>query len=194
MIKSKDELRDYLREDKLVFEQYVKENFKSLLFLKITNDHVVKCYKYVVLYRKTQYYKYVSEKRKTALLQYVYYTFRKNCLGNKLGFYIPATADIGPGLIIYHHGNIIINGNVTIGRGCKLHGSNCIGNGGTNQKTPCIGDNVDFGFGSSVVGGVKIANGTVIGAGAVVVKDQNMENATIMGIPAKAKEMDKVRE
>ena len=47
-----------------------------------------------------------------------------------------------------------------------------------------IGDNVEFGVGSSVIGGIQIANNVKIGAGAVVTKDILEEGATVIGVPA----------
>ena len=112
------------------------------------------------------------------------FTYRKNRIGNKLGFYIPASAEIGKGLLIYHHGEIIINGTAKIGDYAKFHGNNCIGNSGNNVNAPIVGENVEFGFGASAIGNIKINNGTVIGAGAVVVHSTNKENQILVGIPA----------
>ena len=47
-----------------------------------------------------------------------------------------------------------------------------------------VGDNVEFGVGSSVIGGIRIANNVKIGAGAVVTKDILEEGVTVIGIPA----------
>lgn len=93
-------------------------------------------------------------------------------MGNKLEFYIPASADIGKGLLIYHHGGLIINGTVKIGDYANFHGNNC------------VGDDVEFGFGASAIGNIKIDNGTVIGAGAVVVHSTDKENQVLIGVPA----------
>ena len=45
-----------------------------------------------------------------------------------------------------------------------------------------IGDNVEFGVGSSVIGGIQIANNVKIGAGAVVTKDILEEGVTVIGV------------
>ena len=47
-----------------------------------------------------------------------------------------------------------------------------------------IGDNVEFGGGASVIGGIQSANNVKIGAGAVVTKDILEEGATVIGVPA----------
>lgn len=97
------------------------------------------------------------------------YSRRKNKLGNTLGFYIDPNT-LGAGTIIYHHGSIIINSNAVLGCGCKLHGNNCIGNDGKSLMTPHIGNNVEIGFGASIIGDRTVADDVQIGAGAVVVK------------------------
>ena len=97
------------------------------------------------------------------------YSRRKNKLGNTLGFYINPNT-LGAGTIIYHHGSIIINSDAVVGCGCKLHGNNCIGNDGVSLKAPHIGNNVEIGFGASIIGDVTITDDVKIGAEAVVVK------------------------
>ena len=47
-----------------------------------------------------------------------------------------------------------------------------------------IGDNVDMFANVNIIGGVKIGNNAIIGAGAVVVRDVP-ENAVVAGVPAK---------
>ena len=56
--------------------------------------------------------------------------------------------------------------------------------GKSHTGVPVIGDNVEFGVGSSVIGGIQIANNVKIGAGAVVTKDILEEGATVIGVPA----------
>ena len=142
MIETKKMLKIFLDEDKRVFDEYIKNNFKSSLFLKLTRDHIYEIRKYIVLLRKTQYYYCMKEKNKKFmnLFLYVLFTYRKNRIGNKLGFYIPASAEIGKGLLIYHHGEIIINGTAKIGDYAKFHGNNCIGNSGNNVNAPIVGE------------------------------------------------------
>lgn len=108
---------------------------------------------------------------------------RKNRLGNKLGIIIP-NGVFESGLIIFHIGNIIINGNAKIGHNCKLHGNNCIGNNGSSLEAPSIGDNCDIGFGASILGPVKLGNKILIGAGFVVVHSISESSCTLVGIPA----------
>lgn len=194
MIRTKSMLKNFLEEDKRVFYEYINNNFKSSLFLKLTKDHLFEIRKYIVLLRKTQYYYYKKEnvmggyKHYFYIIIYIYYTYRKNRVGNKLGFYIPASTDIGKGLLIYHHGGLIINGTAKIGDFAKFHGNNCIGNSGNDMKAPIVGDDVEFGYGASAIGNIKIDSGAVIGAGAVVVHSTDKENQILIGVPATRKD------
>ena len=70
-------------------------------------------------------------------------------------------------------------------KNCKLHGNNCIGNKGNSNETPVIGDNADLGFGSVVIGNVRIANNVTVGANAVVTKSFDEDGSVIVGVPAK---------
>ena len=72
-----------------------------------------------------------------------------------------------------------------IGKNCKLHGSNCIGNDGKSLAAPVIGDNVRLGVGAKVIGDVHIADDVIIAAGAVVIDSCDIKGATLAGVPAK---------
>ena len=106
----------------------------------------------------------------------------KNCA--KYGLLIGASA-FQEGLCIYHLGNIVVNGYCKIGKNCKLHGSNCIGNSHSKDDCPIIGDNVRLGVGAKVFGNIYIANNVTIAAGAIVNKSCYEEGATLGGNPAK---------
>lgn len=56
--------------------------------------------------------------------------------------------------------------------------------GSTSKGVPVIGDNVNMGVHAVVIGNIKIGNGCIIGAGAVVTKSFP-ENSVIAGVPAK---------
>lgn len=108
---------------------------------------------------------------------------KKNLIGQKLGIFIGNNA-VAPGLRIFHYGTVIINAGAKIAENCKLHGNNCIGNNGKDNKCPTIGKNVDIGFGAQVIGDVTIADDVIIGSGAIVVKDCHTKGAVLVGIPA----------
>lgn len=57
------------------------------------------------------------------------------------------------------------------------------GNGSRSEITPTIGDNVSICANATVIGGIKIGNNVVIGAGSVVTKDVP-DNCVAHGNPA----------
>lgn len=150
-------------------------SFKHLIKICIVSDPVWLRWKFIKYMRKSQFSK--------GLLKF-YYEAKKNRIGNKLGFEIKGDK-IGPGLVLYHNGPIVINSKAIIGENVKFHGDNCIGNNGIDEVYPIIGNNVDIGVGAKIIGNVHVANNVRIGAGAVVVNDCLEENATLVGVPAR---------
>lgn len=100
------------------------------------------------------------------------------------GVSLPLGADIGPGLRIYHFGNIFIHSGSVIGRNCTLRQGVTIGNRSEGGPTPVIEDDVDFGAYAQVLGNVRIGSGAKIGAMSVVLSDVPAL-ATAVGIPAR---------
>ncbi len=96
---------------------------------------------------------------------------------------IPPTPEIGPGLMIWHSGGIVIHGATKIGEQCTLHHGVTIGIRYRGGNTPVIGNRVDFGAYAQVLGGVTIGDDCTIGAMAVVLNDIPA-GATAVGIPA----------
>ena len=64
------------------------------------------------------------------------------------------------------------------------HGGNCIGNKGSVNVNPVLGDNVDIGYGATIIGDVFVADNTIIGTNAVVVKSITEPGKTVVGVPA----------
>jgi serine O-acetyltransferase len=100
------------------------------------------------------------------------------------GISLPVGAEIGPGLMIYHFGNIFINSKVKIGRNCTLRQGVTIGNRHNDGGVPVIEDDVEFGAYAQVLGPVRIGRGAKIGAMSVVLCDVP-PGATAVGIPAR---------
>lgn len=180
MIESKADLKRYIEEDMSFFHRYSK---RDQLILQIIRDPSYQIVRYLRFLRKEEYY-FNARTDVFGKLLYFYYFRKKNILGNKLGFKIPKNC-FGPGLTIYHHGNIIVNEAARIGSNCQMHGNNCIGNNGKNDVAPVIGDNLNLGFGASVIGAVVLANNTTVGANAAVVKTEKEDSITLVGVPAK---------
>jgi serine O-acetyltransferase len=100
------------------------------------------------------------------------------------GISISPKAKIGPGLVIYHFGGIVINGNAVLGRDCELHHHVTIGNRVPGGPSPELGDRVKVGTGAVIIGGIKIGDEAEIGANAVVLESVP-NGAVAVGIPAK---------
>lgn len=182
MINSKSDLKDYLARD-MAF--YYAQNRYERIIGRITQDPICCIAKYIRLLRKEEFY-YNVVKGKIGTLLYIYYLRKKNKLGNQLGFKIPKNC-FGPGLTIYHHGEIIVNESVRVGADCKLHGGNCIGNNGIEDLAPKIGDGLDLGIGAKIIGKVKLGHNVRVGANAVVTKSFDESGITLIGLPAHKK-------
>ena len=162
------ELKELLKNEKNIYLGQI--TFFRECKLMVTEEPIYQICKFVKYLRICEFYK---EKGKFYQIFLAYYRRKKNKFGNKMNIEIHEGC-FGPGLLIYH-GNIVVNANAKIGCNCKLHGCNCIGNKGTSIECPTVGDNAELGFGSGIFGAIKIANGTTIGANAVIIKDVNEE-------------------
>jgi serine O-acetyltransferase len=100
------------------------------------------------------------------------------------GISLPLEARIGPGLRIYHFGNIFVHSGTVIGRNCTLRQGVTIGNRFVDGPAPVIEDEVEFGAYAQVLGDIRIGRGAKIGAMSVVLCDVPA-GATAVGIPAR---------
>jgi serine O-acetyltransferase len=101
-----------------------------------------------------------------------------------VGITLPVSAEIGPGLRIWHFGTIIVHPDAVIGANCTLRQGVTIGDRYAGGPAPKIGNNVEFGAYAQVLGAVSIGNNCKIGAMSVVLTDVP-DNATAVGIPAR---------
>lgn len=86
-----------------------------------------------------------------------------------IGFELPVSCEIGPGLRVYHGWCLVINNRVKIGSNVTLlHGVTI---GGTRKGSPELEDDVTVATGAIILGPVVIGKGAIIGAGAVVTKN-----------------------
>ncbi len=104
------------------------------------------------------------------------------------GVSIGRHVEIGPGLIL-PHGQVVIDGNVRIGRDCAINPWVTIGLTGSRRfgfdaRGPLVGDRVFIGTGARLLGPITIGDGARIGANAVVLEDVPA-NATVVGMPAR---------
>lgn len=135
--------------------------------------------KHQILLRKTEYYSNTGNK-----LLALFYKLRLHKLQNLYAIHVPINT-CGKGLRIMHVGPVLINAGAVVGENCAFHMNTALVAGGTNDEAPVIGDNVVIGVGAVVLGGVRIASYTAIGANAVVNKDVTEEDTAVAGVPAR---------
>ncbi len=102
-------------------------------------------------------------------------------------------ADIGPGLVLHHPTGVVIGPFVSIGPSCVIQqgvtlGGVTLGAGagedGGRWDSPVLGARIQLGPGSRVLGPVRVGDGSVVGANAVVVRDVPAESVA-RGVPAR---------
>lgn len=105
----------------------------------------------------------------------------KTIIGRRRCLMISKRMPIGYGLYLAHAFGVIINPSAVIGNNCTIRQFVTIG--ALEGKAASIGDNVYIGPSVSIVEDVVINSNSVVGAGAVVVKDVP-ESRTVAGVPA----------
>ncbi len=114
------------------------------------------------------------------------------------GIEIHPGAKIGKNLFIDHGMGVVIGETSEIGNNVTIYHTVTLGGSSPSidserqrheKRHPTIGNDVVIGSGAQVIGPVIVGNGARIAANAVVVKDVP-ENATMVGIPAKAVKLE----
>jgi serine O-acetyltransferase len=100
------------------------------------------------------------------------------------GISLPKSVRVGPGLKIWHFGNIFINAESVIGANCTLRQGVTIGNRVDDGPSPVLEDDVELGAYAQVLGGIRIGRGAKIGAMSVVLADVP-PGAVAVGVPAR---------
>ncbi|MFC0181199.1 putative colanic acid biosynthesis acetyltransferase WcaB [Pseudarcicella hirudinis] len=101
-----------------------------------------------------------------------------------LGTELRWNLSLGGGTQLWHGQALVINSGAKIGKNCVLRHSTTIGNKDDKNQCPVIGDNVNIGAGSCLLGGIVIGDNVVIAAGSIVVKDIP-SNVVVAGNPAR---------
>ncbi len=105
---------------------------------------------------------------------------------NIYGIDLPYTVKLGRRVVIEHQSCIIIHGYCVIGDDCILRQGVTLGNRYIDRplEAPRLGNRVNVGAGTKILGNITIGNDVNIGANAVVLKDI-LDGQTAVGIPAK---------
>ena len=114
------------------------------------------------------------------------------------GIEIHPGAKIGKNLFIDHGMGVVIGETSEIGDNVTIYHAVTLGGSSPSidserqrheKRHPTIGNDVVVGSGAQIIGPIKVGNNSRIAANAVVVKDVP-ENATMVGIPAKAVKLE----
>ena len=114
------------------------------------------------------------------------------------GIEIHPKAKIGKNLFIDHGMGVVIGETSEIGDNVTIYHAVTLGGSSPSidserqrheKRHPTIGNDVVIGSGAQIIGPVKVGNNARIASNAVVVKDVP-ENATMVGIPAKAVKLE----
>ena len=114
------------------------------------------------------------------------------------GIEIHPGANIGKNLFIDHGMGVVIGETSEIGDNVTIYHAVTLGGSSPSidserqrheKRHPTIGNDVVIGSGAQIIGPIKVGNNARIAANAVVVKDVP-ENATMVGIPAKAVKLE----
>lgn len=174
MIKSKQDLKNYLEED------YKRIGKKPTLKDWLLKNEWAYIYKYMRVLRHLEYHLNNGNK-----LRYLWYFFKYKRMCFKLNVDIKPN-NLGPGFRLMHLGSLVrIKKNCRIGKNCTILPGVVIGNKNLNgnESLVTIGDNCYIGLGAKIFGEVHIGNNVTIGANTVITKDIP-DNAVVGGVPA----------
>lgn len=179
MINSRKDVKRYIEADIKPFKYH---SIKLKFWAFITKDFNYFRIRFCIHLRKLEYY---SLHPKLFFLFKWYHKYQKNRIGRMYNWEIPSwTCEEG---IHLWHPNVVINDDAKVGKNALFHGNNCLGRKNDTKEgnlSPVIGDNFNLGFGSVVIGGVKIGNDVCVGANSTVIKDVE-EKCVVVGSPAK---------
>ena len=179
MISNRRELKEWLTyEKKLYFS-----SFQSYLVGAVSKSANYYIYRYILHLRKAEYHMTYSALSLYHKFCKALHLCLKNRLGITLGFQISAGC-FGKGLKIYHPGCVVVNSQAQIGNDCQIMGNICIGSKGPGPA-PHIGNGVIIGWGAVILGDIQIEDNIYIGAGSVVRSSFLVPETKIAGVPAK---------
>lgn len=153
----------------------------DFLKLELSENYMIKSKFVVFLFRVSNYLAY--KPKITWIFSFPIFILYIFIVEWFLGIEIPIKTRIDKGFKIYHGVGLVINGYTVIGKNFTVRQGVTIGNkmlsDGTISNAPTIGDNVELGASSIIIGPVNIGNNVIVGAGAVITKDID-SNKTIV--------------
>jgi serine O-acetyltransferase len=108
----------------------------------------------------------------------------------KAGMDLSSGLRAGPGLLLVHGWGIVVNkdahigSNVTLFNGVVIGRKDTISSTGRETEYPVIGDDVWIGPHAVIIGGIRIGDGAIVGAGSIVTKEVPA-HCIVVGNPAR---------
>jgi serine O-acetyltransferase len=145
---------------------------KNIVFGSSLEEYIARVQKYKIRNRLFRMYAVIIKKK----------------IESKFNCYIALAATFGKDVCFPHPVGIIIGEGAVIGDQCKIYQSVTLGakrsGEGSQGKYPTLGSGVTVFAGAVLIGGIKIGNGTVIGANSVVLQDCP-DNSIVVGNPGR---------
>ncbi len=180
MIKTRKDLRFYLQEDR-------KRNgipYRGGFLRLIAGRGNARAYRYIRCMRHCEWHLNNAHKVLHKLLSH-YYSFKLSRLGAKYLISIqPNTCGYGLRLMHLCGGGGVLLNIEKAGNYCGFNAGVLIGNNGSQDNRPTLGDYVAFGPGAKAFGKINIGSNVFVASNAVVTKDVP-DNCIVGGIPAK---------
>lgn len=172
-ISSRKQLSFVLKADYMMNRGKFSPSFTDRLKNLLLPDYIMA---YLAVMRKASFYK--GWGGIIGRILFLYYSRKFRALGIKLGFSIDKDS-LGYGVVIPHHGTIVIGGSNSIGNYAVLHTSICISANGKN-----IGNGLYCATGVKMTSRLTLGNNVSVGANSVVNKSFESDDIMIAGMPA----------
>lgn len=178
MIRNRKDLRFYMVADRIMngFQKgkTLRERMVNIVDAPV-NGAIIK---YLEAMRRYSYYKNTLKNNYSFKFLLMIYWHRKwNKLGIKLGFSIGPDS-LGYGVVLPHHGTIVVNENARIGNFAVIHTSTCVAGGDKD-----VGDYFYLSVGSQLVGKLSLGDGVSVAAHSLV--NHSFEDSVLLaGAPA----------
>ena len=176
MIKSREDLRFYLSEDKKVMGG---GNFPRMVITWLLGAEHSRMMLYIWVLRHLEFYTNVKVPFIGYILKLFFEVWHRR-QEYKYGVYIHTNL-CGYGLRIVHIGGIHLNA-LSVGNYCTVTQGVVLGSKNSNENRPIIGNNVELTIGSKVIGKVVIGDNVVVCPNSVVINDIP-SNCIASGVP-----------
>lgn len=183
-IKNKTDLCFFLKADLMmnrgVFCKPLGCRIKELISKDIIIDYLVTLRKYEYYLSR---YQNAFSGVKTLYFYFFYMLYKRRWLklGIKTGFSIGPYC-FGYGLVLQHHGTIVVGNDNRIGNFCNINTSTCIVQNGSS-----IGNFFFMGTGAVITKNVVLGDNVLLGANSVLSNSYNNDNILLAGSPALVK-------